>query len=192
MHSLLASFALGYHGCEREIGEAVLRGETTLQQSENDHDWLGPGIYFWEANPHRGIEWAREMHARDKIKDPYVIGGIIDFGYCLDLMSQNAIDAVKVAYQSLKHIHSVQGFFSKPLPQNVGGDDKLARRLDCAVIRHLHRLQESQGKPSFGTVRGLFREGDPIYPDAGFYEKSHIQIAVCKPARIKGYFRVGL
>ncbi len=81
MHNLSASFVLGYHGCEREIGEAVLHGETTLQQSENDHDWLGPGIYFWEANPHRGIEWAREMHARNKVKDPYVIGGIIDFGY---------------------------------------------------------------------------------------------------------------
>ena len=33
-------------------------------------------------------------------------------------------------------------------------------------------------------------EGKPIYPTAGFNEKTHIQIAVNNPACIKGVFRV--
>ena len=38
------TWVLGYHGCDREVGEAVLAGETTLRPSENDWDWLGTGI----------------------------------------------------------------------------------------------------------------------------------------------------
>jgi hypothetical protein len=33
-------------------------------------------------------------------------------------------------------------------------------------------------------------EGDPVYPAAGFCEKTHIQIAVRNPSLIKGVFRV--
>jgi len=29
-------------------------------------------------------------------------------------------------------------------------------------------------------------EGEPIYESAGFYSKTHVQIAVCNPAYIKG------
>jgi hypothetical protein len=39
---------IGYHSCDREIGLKVLNGETQLLPSNNDWDWLGGGIYFWE------------------------------------------------------------------------------------------------------------------------------------------------
>ena len=35
------TWVLGYHGCDREVGEAVLAGKTVLRTSENDWDWLG-------------------------------------------------------------------------------------------------------------------------------------------------------
>ena len=34
----------------------------------------------------------------------------------------------------------------------------------------------------------IFWEGKPLYPNAGFAEKNHIQICVCNPNCIKGYF----
>ena len=41
------SFILGFHGCDRSLGEAILAGKTQhLNRSENDYDWLGHGIYF--------------------------------------------------------------------------------------------------------------------------------------------------
>lgn len=33
-----------------------------------------------------------------------------------------------------------------------------------------------------------FCEGQELYPNAGFREKNHIQICVCNPNCIKGYF----
>ena len=53
------TWLLGYHGCDREVGEAVLAGQTELLVSENDWDWLGPGIYFWENSDRRALDWAR-------------------------------------------------------------------------------------------------------------------------------------
>ena len=53
-----------YHGCDREIAEAVLSGKGTLQPSENDYDWLGPGIYFWVDSPDRALDWAKDRKKR--------------------------------------------------------------------------------------------------------------------------------
>jgi hypothetical protein len=54
-----SSFVLGYHGCDRELGEKVLAGETTLRQSSNDYDWLAEGIYFWQDDAARALHWAK-------------------------------------------------------------------------------------------------------------------------------------
>ena len=54
MYEVLPSFVLGFHGCDRSVGENVLSGKTRLRKSSNDYDWLGNGIYFWENNPQRG------------------------------------------------------------------------------------------------------------------------------------------
>jgi hypothetical protein len=40
----------------------------------------------------------------------------------------------------------------------------------------------------FDTVRGMFTEGDELYPGAAFYHQSHVQIAVRNPDCIKGVF----
>jgi hypothetical protein len=49
---------------------------------------------------------------------------------------------------------------------------------------------ETQKLPPVDTIKGVFTEGLPVYPNAGFREKTHIQIAVRSPACIKGVFRV--
>ena len=95
MHSLSSSFVLGYHGCSREIGEAILRGDEQLRFSVNEYDWLGSGIYFWETNPIRGLQWAKEAVKRKKFDEAFVIGAVIDLGYCFDLMSHNGMQGLK-------------------------------------------------------------------------------------------------
>jgi hypothetical protein len=49
----------------------------------------------------------------------------------------------------------------------------------------MHGLNEGE---SYDTLRGAFMEGEPIYPDAGFHSKNHIQICVRNSACIKGFF----
>jgi hypothetical protein len=71
VHRLSTSFVLAYHGCDRRIGERLLAGKDELQKSENAYDWLGPGIYFWESNPQRALEFAAEKRSRkDGIQRP--------------------------------------------------------------------------------------------------------------------------
>jgi hypothetical protein len=68
------------------------------------------------------------------------------------------------------------------MPKNVLGPDMLLCRLDCAVIKYLHSLLAASGQKPFDTVRGVFREGPPIYENSGFFEKTHIQICVVSRA----------
>jgi len=185
LHRLSYSFILGYHGCDQEIGERLLGGEP-FRPSRNEYDWLGPGIYFWEANPLRGLEFAREAAQRKNTSiKPFVIGAVIELGLCLDLTTSGGIEWVKSAYNSLVELAQT-GDVS--LPENRGAG--LRRNLDCAVITYLHQILQRRGLEAIDTVKGVFTEGQPIYRGSGFDEKTHIQIAVCNPACIKGVFRV--
>lgn len=188
MHSLSTAFVLGYHGCSKTAAERLLSGEPFLL-SENIYDWLGTGIYFWESNPRRGIEFFREAQLR-KDGDPddvALVGAVIDLGFCLDLSSSRGVEATANAYRDLKAIFKASG---KAMPKNRLGADKLLRELDCAVINYLHASRFEADLPAFDSVRGIFQEGTKAYPNSGFKARTHIQIAVCNPAKIRGVFRV--
>lgn len=187
MHQLAASFVLGYHGCNRSTGERLLKGEA-FRPSQNAYDWLGPGIYFWEANPKRGLQFAREVARRSnsKVAKPFVVGAVISMGRCLDLTTTAGVEWVRTAYEGLNRLAA--GGSQRELPKNTTGS--LLRPLDCAVIQMVHSIRISTEEEPIDTVKGIFIEGEPVYPTSGFYEKTHIQIAVCNPDCIKGVFRV--
>ena len=188
MHTLSTAFVLGYHGCDRKVAERLLAGEQ-FTKSTNDYDWLGPGIYFWEANPRRGLEFARELTSLKRgprVSKPAVVGAVIDLGLCLDLTSTAGIRQVSDAYRELVAITKTAG---QKLPEN--SPDKMRRPLDCAVIRLLHEIRSNEpGLPAIDAVKGVFVEGEPVYPSSGIHEKTHIQICVMTPDSIKGVFRV--
>jgi hypothetical protein len=177
------TWVLGYHGCERAVAEKVLgsSGEH-LQLSKNTWDWLGSGIYFWENNPQRALDWAKKHK-----KDPAVVGAIIDLGECLDLLEAESIGFVEEAYNCFLLFLKTA---DRSLPQNTGGQDRLKRALDCEVINHFHWMLEQDKVDSYDSVRAAFVEGDPIYPEAGFHKETHIQMCVRNPEQIMGYFRV--
>jgi len=52
------SLAVGYHGCDRGLVERVVAGKDELKPSQNDWDWLGHGVYFWEDSCARALRWA--------------------------------------------------------------------------------------------------------------------------------------
>jgi hypothetical protein len=118
-----------------------------------------------------------------KVGKPYVVGAVIDCGYCLDLFSSTGIEAVHRAYEDFAEVCRAA---KVEMPKNVLGPDLLLRRLDCAVIKHLHDLLEKSGQRPFDTVRGVFREGPPIYENSGFFQKTHIQVTVINVSCIKG------
>lgn len=188
-----AALVLGYHGCDREVGERILGGSGGhLQPSENDYDWLGSGIYFWEDNPRRALEWAefvREnpQRSRARIRDPFAIGAIIDAGNCLDLLEADSIRIVEKSYERLAAVLSAAG---APMPKNQRrGGEWAVRRLDCAVVNHVHEFRAQAGEAGFDSVRAAFVEGEPLYPGAGFHRRTHIQLCVRSTSQVIGYFR---
>jgi hypothetical protein len=172
----------GYHGCDAAVAEKLVTGRSNLTTSASAFEWLGTGSYFWEDSPDRAKLWAEEKAKKGPhgIKNPTVVGAIIDLGNCLNLVDSASLDLVKDAYRLLQ-------VSDEPLPINRGTEGK-ARALDCAVMETLHRFRENAGKTPFDTVRSFFLEGHELYPTAGFRELDHIQICVRTPKSIKGYF----
>jgi hypothetical protein len=185
VHRLSTSFVLAYHGCDRDVGENLLSGSRSFKPSSNDYDWLGPGVYFWESNPYRALEFAREKLQRgDRIRRPFVVGAVVDLGLCLDLTTKDSIENLIDAHRSLLNTIPAGG------PTPVNGPESWRRRLDCAVIRCLHQIRRVPASEPIDTVRGIFTEGNPIYEGSAFLEKTHVQIAVLNPDCIKAVFRV--
>ncbi|NDV83763.1 hypothetical protein [Bacteroides sp. 51] len=184
LYSKRPNLILGFHGCEETTAKRIVCAEDYLKPSINDYDWLGNGMYFWENNYERALEWAKRS---SKIEKPAVLGAVIDLGFCMDLMDSEFLKELKKAYDTLKKTMELAG---QPMPTNEGRTpDKLLRKLDCAVIQTVHAMNELSGENvSYDSVRGVFWEGSELYPNAFFKEKNHIQICVRNPNCIKGYF----
>jgi hypothetical protein len=138
------------------------------------------------------MEYARTAAKRKEssIKEPAVLGAVLELGHCLDLLDYQNLSLLKMGYQALLDGASTSGF---SLPQNrpaSTGDahDLLMRDLDCAVIEIVHSIFRQHNRKPYDSVKGVFWEGDLLYPDAGFREKNHIQICVRNPNCIKGFF----
>ena len=190
------SFVLGYHGCDRRIGEDILRNDEHVGISKNRYDWLGEGAYFWENSQERAYEWAeflkrRPLQRSRRIENPFVIGAIIDLGNCLDLADASSLQIIRAGYDEFQRANALAGA-KLPVNESAQSDDidLVRRRLDCAVVNFVHLLRERESLDPFDTVRGVFTEGGELYPGAKIMAKTHVQVCVRDPKKsIKGYFR---
>lgn len=180
------SLVLGYHGCDLSTVRKVAVGDDQLLPSQNEYDWLGGGLYFWEDSPARAMRWAREKALRNpsKVQIPAIIGAIIDLGNCLNLIDTEHLDLVRAAHRAYLDLCAISGL---PPLQNKGRDLR-ARYLDKAVFETLHQLRAQEKQPPFDTVRAFFVEGDLLYESAGLRALDHVQICVRDPRSILGYF----
>ena len=184
-YRLRKGLILAFHGCDLAVAEEVVTGRASLRRSENTYDWLGHGIYFWENNPERALEWAEAAAKRGRIQSPAVIGAILDLGHCLDLTETVGCEEVAKTYGSLRYLIA-KGALDEV--ENSGGPDALKRHLDCSVINTLHYLRERNGHSPYTSVRAAFHERGELYPGAGFSRRAHIQICIRDEAAVLGYF----
>lgn len=188
MYSKLPNLSIGFHACDRSTFERVIQKGESLNSSNNDYDWLGSGIYFWENNISRARDYASELKKRNRIQEEAVIGAVIDLGLCLNLLETEYLQLVRQGFEILDSKCKTANI---KLPENTPSGsrmDLLVRRLDCAVIQTVHSYMKEEKRTEFDSVRGVFMEGGELYPTAGFNEKNHIQICVLNPNCIKGYF----
>jgi hypothetical protein len=184
MYTHYPNLTLGFHGCRKAVYDDVTKKACSLSPSTNLYDWLGSGIYFWENSYARALDWAENSYGEDVA----VIGAVIDLGNCLNLTDYENTEIISAGYLELKEFSKRYGF---PMPQNKNvqvNEDWLIRDLDCAVINQIHDVNEKTGREPFNSVRGIFTEGKPIYPGAGFRGKTHVQLCIRSSQCIKGYF----
>jgi hypothetical protein len=201
MYESRSNLIIGFHGCEAVTALSLLNDPNAIKVSKEPYDWLGHGMYFWENNLERAMQWAQSKYLRGQIKEPAVIGAVLQLGYCCDLLDTKFTSILK-EYATL--IESLYHKIGKELPSNrdTKGDafhDKVIRELDCTLIEFMHteiyrkfqknlRLSELANYKLFESTREVFIEGGPILRGAQIYEKSHIQICVRNPNCIFGFF----
>jgi hypothetical protein len=203
MYDNRSNLIIGFHGCDKHSANSLLNDPNTIKISEEPHDWLGHGMYFWENNQARAEQWAIERQKRKgkNIEDAAVVGAVIQLGYCCDLMDSRFTGLLKAYYNLMEEAYKKADI---PLPVNrdLSFDihkNKLLRVLDCTVIEYMHdRIEERYKKDKnekgfseykiFDSTRGVFMEGDRAYNGAEIFEKTHIQICVRNSNCIKGFF----
>ncbi len=167
-----------------------------MRPSTNPYDWLGHGAYFWENSVSRARSWAELAKknpkvSKTKIGEPFVIGAIVDPGYCLDLSEEGCLEILRSAYRPFVETMATVG---APLPKNEavrpGDTDLVKRQLDCAVINSLHQLREEQKEIPFDTVRSPFPEGGPLFEGSNINSRTHVQWCIRDPRKsVVAYFR---
>ena len=175
---------IAYHGCEATVAERLLRGEP-FRKSQNDYDWLGAGVYFWEYGADRALRFAQAQQRRGRISEPAVVGALVQLGNCFDLMDTRFTRELVQAHHTLGALYGQAG---ASLPTNAGTTpDQKLRRLDCWLLNVYLASLERTGR-AFDTVRCGFLEGARAFPGSGIFQESHIQIAVRNSACILGVF----
>jgi hypothetical protein len=79
----------GYHGTSQTKAASILKNG--FLASDNDYNWLGTGIYFFQDAPMRAKQWAIEQHPQE----PAVICARIQLDNCIDLFDVKMLDINK-------------------------------------------------------------------------------------------------
>ena len=148
---------------------ADIIGREGFRLSQNDYDWLGDGVYFFQDGSLRAWQWARERHGDDAA----VIGADIRLVNCMDLLDVGWNEVLSDAYD--RYLASLKKT-GQMIPTQYGG----AHQLDREVINYAVGSLREVGI-RIACVRAAFREGRPAYTGSAFYNRSHVQIAVREP-----------
>ena len=164
LYSKRPNLILGFHGCDSSTAQKVINGQSSLNKSTNDYDWLGSGIYFWQNSPERAMEYAKTAMQRtgSTIKEPTVVGAVIDLGNCLDLLEMKHIQDVKSAYDVFDNI----AIIDKPNNERMENGIPMLRKLDRAVIEMVHKIRKNnediimEAENLFRTISFLIKQKD--------------------------------
>lgn len=151
---------LGFHGTSVVAAEAIVRSQL-FRKSENDWDWLGHGVYFWEG-PSRAWQWAEGRYGSAAA----VVCANIRLGACVDLTDAPAwVDRFRDVFENVKAAYEALG---RKLPSNIGG----ARFLDCMIFNQVAEAVAAD------TLRSVFLEGEELFEGTTLRSQQHVQICV--------------
>ncbi len=168
-----------YHETSQTKAASIL--QNGFLASDNDYDWLGTGIYFFQDAPMRARQWATEQHPNE----PAVICARIQLDNCIDLFDVKWFPILKNIYNLFDDQYRSA---NRPLPKQNPSRSK-AHRLDCAFFNFASQLI-SNDEQTVECIRAVFVEGESIFPDSAIFDLAHAQIAIKNPALITEYYLI--
>jgi hypothetical protein len=115
MYDVKPNLVIGFHGCDASVRDLLLKDPNKIVISREPYDWLGHGLYFWENNFERALQWAEDKKRRGKIINPAVIGAVLQLGYCCDFLEARFIRMIERYYRSMAASYRANG---KEIPKN--------------------------------------------------------------------------
>ncbi len=161
--------------------ERLVSGED-FQPSDEDDEWFGKGIYFWEHAFKQAWWWARD-HKRHP--HPAVIGTVIRLGNCFDLIDPGNVEILHDFYDAM--LAELRAAGIEP-PRNV----YTRRRLDCALFNYVYKYCERARQP-LDTARAVYVPTSRlkrVVPGSWISEETHIQVCVRNPRSILAVWHV--
>jgi hypothetical protein len=64
MYDFRPNLIIGFHGCDIRVRDKLLNHPNEIVISQKPYDWLGHGMYFWENNYGRAMQWAKDKMRR--------------------------------------------------------------------------------------------------------------------------------
>ncbi len=159
----------GFHGTKKEYAANSVFTHQFHKSHESD-DWLGHGMYFWEDDPGRAIEWATFKYGEEAA----VVEVSINLGRCLDLTVLSYTDYVRIAYEKYTEKMRNEG-------KDITNYEIDSHVLDCSVLNYL-----TSELFCVDTIRAPFDIGEPIYPGSYLHKGSHIQLVVLNESNLIG------
>ncbi|WP_255496282.1 hypothetical protein [Mucilaginibacter sp. FT3.2] len=102
MYDIRPNTIIGFHGCDASVADKLINHPDDIKISTEKFDWLGHGLYFWENNYTRAMQWAEEKKARGKIITPAVVGAVIQLGQCCDFLDSKFINMIQFYYEIME------------------------------------------------------------------------------------------
>jgi hypothetical protein len=168
---------VAFHGTRRTTAKKLIGGDA-FGVSENDDDWLGRGVYFWEFAPQQAWWWAERRYGAEAA----VVGSLVRLGRCLDLLDPSNATLLRAAHADLDRTLQAAG---QRLPENANNH----KYLDCAVFNWLYGTLAAAKRP-VDSCRAVFvplqkSKGMPrLWIRSGVFEGAHVQLCVREPSNI--------
>jgi hypothetical protein len=167
----------GYHGTSQTKAESILADGFRL--SDNNYDWLGTGIYFFQDAPLRANQWATQQYP----EEPAVICARLRLENCIDLFDVGWQPLLKAVYNDFVNEYLSDG---QPLPAQNPESSK-AHRLDCAFLNYSVKFLAKLGQTA-ESIRASFVEGERLFPDSAIFDLAHVQVVIKNPKLIQALY----
>ncbi len=120
---------VAFHGTRTDTARKLVAGQP-FGASQNDDDWLGHGVYFWEYAPQQAWWWAKRRYG----DDASVVGALVRLGRCVDLLDPSNVELLRDAHRELTTLGTA-------LPNNANTH----KFLDCIVFNYLYAKMAREG-----------------------------------------------